>query len=226
MSRALSAEMSGFFHDCHAADGVKFAFNSQVAGFAGAAGRVESVCLPDGRCLPADLVLVCIGVAPNQELAAACGLATANGIEVDAFLATSDPDISAIGDCALFRNAEGRAIRLESVQNAVDQAKCVARRITGHPEPYRSLPWFWSDQSKRRLQMVGLTSGHDLAVTRGDPLSGKFSVFCFLGDQLLGVESVNSPSDHFNARRLLTAGRSVDHRKAADITFDLKAAGI
>lgn len=224
MVRALSTKMSDFFLACHAADGVAFVLDAQVVAFSGDAGRVAGVGLSDGRQLAADLVLIGIGVVPNQELAADCGLATSNGIEVDSFLATADPDISAIGDCALFRSFEGRPVRLESVQNAVDQAKCVALRIVGRPEEYRSLPWFWSDQSGRRLQMAGLTAGHDLVVTRGDPSSGKFSVFCFRGDRLLGVESVNSPADHLNARRLLAGGRFLDRDKIADITFDLKAA--
>ncbi len=226
MGRALSTEMSRFFVDSHSADGVRFIFNSQVVAFSGEGGRVTGAELGDGRRLAADLVLVGIGVVPNQEIARDCGLATSNGIEVDNSLASSDPDITAIGDCALFKGPDGVAVRLESVQNAVDQAKCAALRIVGRPETYASLPWFWSDQSGRRLQMAGLTDGHDRTVTRGDPSSGKFSVFCFLGERLLGVESVNSPADHLNARRLLAAGRSLRLEHAADPAFDLKAAAL
>jgi 3-phenylpropionate/trans-cinnamate dioxygenase ferredoxin reductase subunit len=226
MSRALSADMSRFFIGSHAADGVRFMFDAQVVAFDGADGRVTSAELDDGRRLAPDLVLNGIGVVPNQEIAKDCGLATSNGIEVDGYLATSDPGISAIGDCTLFKTPHGAPVRLESVQNAVDQAKCCALRIVRRPEIYASLPWFWSDQAGRRLQIAGLTNGLDRTITRGDPSSGKFSVFCFLGDRLLGVESVNSPADHLNARRLLGTGRTLRHEHAADPAFDLKVVAL
>ena len=141
--------------------------------------------------LPADLVLVCIGVMPNAELAAAAGLAVANGIVVDQSLVTDDPAIFAIGDCANFptRFAAGR-VRLESVQNAVDQARCVAARIVGKPAAYDKVPWFWSDQGDLKLQIAGLVIGHDTAVVRGDPESRSFSVFCFRDGRL----SASNPS--------------------------------
>ena len=137
-------------------------------------GRVAGVTLADGRRLAAELVLVGIGITPNVELAAAAGLATENGIVVDAQLATADPRISAIGDCAAFPHpASGTRIRLELVQNAVDQGRCVAKRIAGAGEDYAAVPWFWSDQRDLKLQMVGLTGGCDATVLRGDPASAR-----------------------------------------------------
>ena len=142
---------------------------------------------------------------PNGELAAAAGLAVANGIVVNDELLTADPDISAIGDCASFpcAHAEGAATRLEAVQNAADHARCVADRIVGKPHPYDALPWFWSEQGELRLQIAGLCTGYDRTVLRGDAESGEFSVFCYKGGHLLGVESINRPADHAHARRLL-----------------------
>jgi 3-phenylpropionate/trans-cinnamate dioxygenase ferredoxin reductase subunit len=174
--------------------------------------------------LPADLVLVGIGIEPVAEIAAACGLPLANGISVDARLATVDPNVSAIGDCASFPDKwTGQVIRLESVQNAVDQGRCVARRITGQPADYGAVPWFWSDQRDLKLQMVGLTGGCDRTAIRGSLAERAFSVFCFKGDKFIGIESVNRAADHMFGRRLLAAGASVSPEEAADLSFDFKA---
>ena len=226
MGRVVSVPTSHFFADAHRAAGVGFAFGAQAARIAGANGRVEHVELAGGERLGADLVLISVGVVPNGELAAAAGLAVANGIVVDDQLLTADINISAIGDCAAFpcHHAAGQLARLEAVQNAADHARCVAERIVGKPRPYAALPWFWSEQGKLRLQIAGLTTGHDRTVLRGDPASGEFSVFCYRGDVLLGIESINRPADHMQARRLLAAGRQVTAEQAADADFDLRAA--
>jgi 3-phenylpropionate/trans-cinnamate dioxygenase ferredoxin reductase subunit len=151
-------------------------------------------------------------------------LAVANGISVNARLETADPKISAIGDCASFPDTwTGQVIRLESVQNAVDQGRCVARRLTGQPADYAAVPWFWSDQRDLKLQMVGLTAGFDRTAIRGSVAERAFSVFCFKGDKLLGIESVNRPADHMFGRRMLAAGASVTPEEAADMSFDFKA---
>jgi 3-phenylpropionate/trans-cinnamate dioxygenase ferredoxin reductase subunit len=178
----------------------------------------------DGRRLPADLVLICIGVIPNTDLAGQAGLAVENGIVVDEYLATADPSIFAIGDCANFPTpfATGR-VRLESVQNAVDQGRGVAAHIAGRPEPYQKVPWFWSDQGDLKLQIAGITIGHDKAVTRGRPADGHFSIFCFRGERLIGVESVNRPADHVVARRLLAGEPALSQEQAADENYDLRA---
>ncbi len=190
MGRVVSVETSRFFAEAHRKTGVQFSFGAQAAGIAGGHGRVEHVELADGRKFPADLVLVSIGVRPNEELAAAAGLEVANGIVVNAELLTADSNISAIGDCASFpcQHGEAHPIRLEAVQNAADHARCVADRLAGKPHPYNALPWFWSEQGPLRLQIAGLTQGHDRTVLRGAVESGEFSVFCYKGGTLLGVE--------------------------------------
>jgi 3-phenylpropionate/trans-cinnamate dioxygenase ferredoxin reductase subunit len=226
MGRVVSVATSGFFAEAHRRTGVAFAFGAQAARIAGRNGRVDHVELAGGEKLPADLVLVSIGVVPNGELAEAAGLTVANGIVVNEELLTADVNISAIGDCASFpcRHAEGKPTRLEAVQNAADHARCVADRLTGKPHPYGALPWFWSEQGKLRLQIAGLTGGHDQTVLRGGIESGEFSVFCYKGGALLGIESINRPADHAHARRLLAAGRQVTPDQAADSSFDLRAA--
>jgi len=165
-------------------------------------------------------------VLPNEELAAAAGLAVENGIVVDEQLLTADENISAIGDCASFpsKHSLRNPVRLEAVQNATDHARCVADRLMGKPRAYDALPWFWSEQGALRLQIAGLTTGFQQVALRGSPDSGAYSAFCYAGDKLLGVESVNRPADHAHARRLLSAGRQVTPEQAADPSFDLRAA--
>jgi 3-phenylpropionate/trans-cinnamate dioxygenase ferredoxin reductase subunit len=225
MARALSEAMSGFFRKIHETAGVHFVFGATVNQINGDGGRVASVETADGQKFTADLAIVGVGVIPNVELAAKAGLVVENGIVVDDHLLTADPAVSAIGDCVAFPQPflEGVMGRVESVQNAVDQARCVAARLTGHPRPYRAVPWFWSDQGPYKLQIAGMSSPHDVSVVRGDPASGAFSVFCFRHGKLAGVESVNKPADHMVARKLITAGTPLDPKEAADPTFDLKA---
>jgi 3-phenylpropionate/trans-cinnamate dioxygenase ferredoxin reductase subunit len=225
MGRAVSPDISEFFTQAHSRNGISILFGSAVARIHGSQGRVTGVETTNGLNLPADLVLVGIGIVPNSEIAAEAGLPVENGIVVDENLLTDDPAISAIGDCAFYpsRFADG-PVRLESVQNAVDQARCVAARLVGRAFAYNSVPWFWSDQGDLRLQIVGLVHGYDTAVTRGEPDSGKFSVFCFRGSKLLGIESVNRPADHMAGRRLLAGGAGLSPEQAADQSFDLKAA--
>ena len=226
MGRVVSVETSLFFAACHRAAGVQFTFGKPVTAIAGERGRVAGIEMADGTRHPADLVLISIGVVPNAELAQEAGLAVANGILVDERLATADPAISAIGDCAAFpsRHARIAPVRLESVQNAADHARCVADRLIGKDRPYASLPWFWSEQGPLRLQIAGLTAEHDRTVVRGTIESGAFSVFCYAGNALLGIESINRPTDHAHGRRLLAAGRNIGPDQAADEGFDLRAA--
>lgn len=225
MARALSETMSEFFRAIHEKAGVRLVFNTAVSRIHGEAGHATAVETADGRTFDAGLVVVGVGVLPNVELAAEAGLAVDNGIVVDEHLLTSDPAISAIGDCAAFAQpfAEGRLGRVESVQNAVDQARCVAARLTGNARPYRAIPWFWSDQGPYKLQIAGMSTPHDLSVVRGSPETGAFSVFCFRNGRLAGVESVNKPADHMVARKLITAGTPLSPQEAADTGFDLKA---
>jgi len=231
MARSLSPEMSAFFRGAHERQDVRFAFGAAVVRVLGdGEGRAAGVETADGRRFPADLVLVGIGVVPNAELAAEAGLAVSDGIAADEHLLTGDPAVSAIGDCARHPSrfaADGSGpVRIESVQNAVDQARCVAARLAGRrpATPYAAVPWFWSDQGALKLQIAGLATGHERAVVRGDPAKGAFSVFCFDGrGRLLGVESINRPLDHVLARRLLADGTRLVPEQAADPGFDLKA---
>jgi 3-phenylpropionate/trans-cinnamate dioxygenase ferredoxin reductase subunit len=224
MSRALSAPMSKLFSREHSKSGMRFLFNTQLKRLIDDEGRVAGVETVDGTVIDADLVLIGIGVIPNVELAATCNLEIRNGIAVDANLATADPNISAVGDCASYPSpyTTEEFVRLESIQNATDQARCVAARILGRPLPYSAVPWFWSDQGALKLQIAGLTVGHDEAVVRGDPAGTSCSVFCFRGGRLLGVETVNRPADHMAARRLVGNHIALSPAQAADEGVDLK----
>jgi len=225
MARAVTAEISAYFQDRHAAAGIRIHFGVQATGIEGDGTSVTGVSLSDGRHIPADLVVVGVGVLPNVELAAEAGLPVASGIIVNEQLLTSDPNISAIGDCALFESPRfGAPLRLESVQNATDHARCVAARLTGDAKTYDGQPWFWSDQGPDKLQIAGLTTGYDHVVVRGDAGQGSFSAFCYKAGQLVGVESVNRASDHVFGRRILALGRSITPEQAADLNFNLKAA--
>ena len=225
MSRAVTSEISAFFERRHAEAGVQIHFGVRATGIESDGGRVISVDLSDGRKMPADFVVVGVGVLPNVELAAEAGLPAASGIIVDERLLTPDPNISAIGDCALFVSQRfGAQLRLESVQNATDQARCVAARLTGDMQVYDGLPWFWSDQGPDKLQIAGLTTGYDQTVVRGDAGQGSFSAFCYKSGQLVGIESVNRAGDHVFGRKMLQTNRSITPDKAADLGFDLKQA--
>ena len=224
MGRVVSEPVSRFFTKAHIGWGAEVALGTGVVRILGAGGRVNGVETNDGRRLPADLVLICIGVIPNAELARGAGLVVDNGIVVDEYLVTSDPAISAIGDCANFPTPFAPVrVRLESVQNAVDQGRCVADRLAGRPAPYEKVPWFWSDQGDLKLQIAGITIGHDTSVLRGDPAERNFSVFCFRGRQLVGVESVNRTADHVVARRLLAGDPELLPELAADESYDLRS---
>jgi 3-phenylpropionate/trans-cinnamate dioxygenase ferredoxin reductase subunit len=223
MARAVTPEMSAHFAALHAEHGATILHDATVAKLIGN-GAVSGVELGDRTRLDADVVVIAVGIVPNVELAAEAGLAVHDGIVVDETLRTSDPAVWAIGDCASYPSAQlGRPVRLESVQNATDHGRAVAAAIMGEPAPYDALPWFWSDQHSRKLQIAGLLHGHDRTVLRGDPAGEAFSVFCFAGDQLVCVESVNRMPDHMAARKLLAAGRTIDPDAAADEAFDLKA---
>ncbi|MGD0723706.1 MAG: FAD-dependent oxidoreductase, partial [Roseiarcus sp.] len=223
LGRALSPAASAFFLDAHLAFGARFRLGVGVAALRGVGGAVSAVELTDGALLPADLAIVGIGVLPEDRLARAAGLACDNGIVVDERLGTADPMISAIGDCALFPSATlGFPVRLESVQNAVDQARCLARRIVGRSEPYAALPWFWSDQGDLKLQIVGLSHGCDEWALRGDPAVRAFAMFGFRAGALAAVETVNRPGDHMAARRIIGAGLQLSPAQAADPDFDLR----
>ncbi|MEI2734147.1 MAG: FAD-dependent oxidoreductase [Rhodoblastus sp.] len=223
MGRAVSPIISDFYAGAHRDFGVKLHLGAGVTSIEGESGRATAVHLSDGRRLPADLVLVGIGILADERLAAAAGLAVDNGIVVDEAMTTSDPHISAIGDCCAHPNVyAGGRFRLESVQNATDQARVTARKLTGKEARYDALPWFWSDQGDLKLQIAGLNLGCDRFVTRGDTASRSFSVFGFCAGRLRVVESVNRAADHMIARRLIASGVALSPEEAGDAAFDLK----
>ena len=178
-----------------------------------------------GETLEADMVLVCIGVAPETQLAEAAGLDVRDGILVDQHMRTSDPDILAAGDCTRFKPPHGvlDSVRLESVQNAIDQARCAAETIAGRPRAYDALPWFWSDQGGLKLQIAGFTAGHDQVVVKADPAKGTMSVYCFAQGKLIGVECINRPADFMAARRVLSQRKVVTVGDVEEPDFELKA---
>lgn len=224
MARAVSPPMSALFCAAHEGWGVQFHFRSSVMEIAGTDGHVTGVMTASGKLVPADLVVFGIGVIPNVALALEAGLHIDNGIRVDSHLLTSDPHISALGDVAAFPCAHHgeQSLRLESVQNAVDQGRLVAARLVGRLAPYAALPWFWTDQGKLKLQMAGLAFGADNDVVLGDAATQQMSVLRFRGEQLLAVESCNRAGDHMAARKILARPPALTPALAAAEGFDLK----
>lgn len=226
MGRALTPVMSDWFTAALHSQGVNLRLGEGIDRFEpDADGRVGAAISTTGACYPADLVLVGIGVQPNDTLASGSGIETSNGIVVDEMLRTADPAVLAIGDCASFPSvhAQGR-LRLESVQNATDQARHAARTILGAESPYTALPWFWSTQGPYKLQMAGLPRPDDDMLILGDQRAAKFSVLCFRDGILAAVESVNNASDHMAARKLLSANTAITRTQAESEGFTLKAA--
>ncbi|WP_374640627.1 NAD(P)/FAD-dependent oxidoreductase [Hydrogenophaga sp.] len=221
LGRVLAPVLSDWYASLHRGHGVQLILNAQVAGIEADANGVSGVKLADGSVLPAGLVVVGIGVAANDQLARAAGLACDRGIVVDACGRTSDQAIVAAGDCTARRLADGSLLRLESVQNATEQGKSAAAALLGQDRPFTATPWFWSDQYDRKLQMAGLSTGADAWAVRGDMAGGSFSVYHFQGDRLLAVDSVNAAKDHLQARKLLDAGVSPTPWQAGDVSFDL-----
>ena len=227
MGRVLSSETAAFLLAAHRSRGLNFEMATSISRIVGAGGRATAVDTSDGRRIDADLVLIGVGAVPNVELAAAAGLTVDNGIVVDEFLCTADRSVHAIGDCACapnpFDSTGQLRVRLESVQNAVAQARCLASSILDRPAPYFSVPWFWSDQADLKLQIAGLTAGHDAIAVKGEVGAEKFSVYCFAAERLIGVESVNRPAEHMAARRLLARLKPLSLDQVAADDFDPKA---
>jgi len=225
MSRALSPEMADWFLTLHREMGSQVLLDAPVAGvLAGADGRASGVVLADGREVSGDLVLMATGVRPNSELAEAAGLACANGILVDATLATADPAISALGDVATFPGPLGRPVRLESVQAAVDHARHIARRLVGGASaPYAAVPWFWSDQGKAKLQIAGLLTGADRTVVLPQPEAAPV-VLLFRDSRLAAVETVNAAGIHMAARRMIGCPLAQLEAHGFDLRAAMKAA--
>lgn len=224
IGRAVAPVVSDFYRDAHERRGVDVRLRTTATEILGEAGRVRGVRLDDGTELAADLVLVGIGMLPRIRLAQSMGLAIDTGIVVDDHARTSIPSVVAAGDCTVLPHpmtGRGR-VRLESVQNAVAQARVAAATLAGRPDPQRTVPWFWSDQGDLKLQIAGLNAGYDTTVVRGDPATESFSVLYYRGHQLLSVDAVNSQRDYLVVRKALADGATVDRLRAADAAVPLK----
>lgn len=223
LARVACETLSTFFQDYHRARGVAFELNAGVEAFEGADNHIRGVRLSDGRLLPCDVALVGVGAIPNDELAKDAGLATANGVVVGLDARTDDPAIFAIGDVAhrplpLYE----RQFRLESVPNALEQAKQAASAILGRPGPAPEVPWFWSDQYDLKLQIAGLPFEADRQVVRGDVAAAKFAVFHLKGDLLQAVEAVNAPPEFMAGKQLIAKRTPVNAEKLADTSVSMK----
>lgn len=220
LQRVAAPETSDWIRALHVGHGVQILEGIGLERLEGE-GRVSAAVLTDGRVLPCDFVVAGLGILPATDLAAAAGLALDNGIAVDELGRTSDPAIWAAGDCASFPWQGGR-LRLESVQNAIDQAEAVAANILGAGQPYRPKPWFWSDQYDVKLQIAGLNTGYDRVVTRG-PEGGSVSFWYYRGATLLAVDAMNEPRAYMVGKRLIEAGQSPAPEQVADLSVPLKA---
>ena len=224
LARVAGEPLSRFYEAQHRAQGVEIRLGVTVSGIEkGEHGRVGGVSLSTGETIPADVVIVGIGITPSVGPLIAAGAAGGGGVEVDAFCRTSLPDVFAIGDCAVHPNyfADDAQIRLESVQNAADQATVVAKFLTGQPEPYRAVPWFWSNQYDLRLQTVGLSRGHDQVVVRGDPAQRKFSIVYLRKGRVQALDCVNAVKDFVEGKTLVTERVPASAEQLADASRPL-----
>ena len=225
LSRVAGETLSRFFEDEHRQHGVTLELGAMVEGFeTNDDGMATGVKLSDGRVFNAEMFIVGIGIIPETGPLVAAGAAAGNGVDVDQHCRTSLEDIYAIGDCAAHSNrfADGAHIRLESVQNANDQAKVAALDIMGEDCEYDSVPWFWSNQYDLRLQTVGLSTGHDEYIVRGDPASRKFSIIYLKDGKVIALDCVNTTKDYVQGRKIVEAGLSLDREQLADPEIPIK----
>jgi|SRR6185437_1097515 len=222
LNRVVAPAISSFFTAAHRGHGVEILTKAKIVEIKGDANGACAIILEDNSILPADLVLVGIGSVPNVELAAAIGIACNNGIVVDLHGRTSHPDIFAAGDCTFCAGPYAKnGMRLESVQNAIDQARCAGANIAGVEKTYDSVPWFWSDQFNFKLQIAGISSGFDSFVQRSKS-SDTQSVFYFKDDRWTALDTINQPRDHMLARRLLSRP-AISRQMLAEVDYDLAA---
>ena len=224
LARVAGSTLSRFYEGEHRAHGVDIRLQAGVERLMQQDGRVAGVHLADGTQLACDMAIVGIGIEPCVAPLLVAGAAGGNGVDVDEYCRTALPDIYAVGDCAAHENpfAGNLRIRLESVQNATDQAVVAAGAIVGGGDPYRSLPWFWSDQYDLRLQTAGLSHGHDFAVLRGDMAKRSFSVIYFRGRRVIALDCVNAPRDFMQGRKLVCSDVSLPLDRLADSAVPLK----
>ena len=225
IARAVSPETSEFYRAAHERRGTSVRLGAKISRIVGDGTKVTGVELEGGEVVPADIVMVGIGVIARGELAAQLGLETAHGaIVVNEFAETSDPRVIAAGDAVLLPHPLGgdAQVRLESVQNAVDQAKTAAKTLAGVREPYRAVPWFWSDQADLKLQIAGLSTGYDQTVVRGTPDDESFSVLYYREGRLIAIDSVNAVSDYMAVRKALGSGSTIPADQATNLETPLK----
>lgn len=205
LARVAGPDLSKFYETEHRAHGVDLRLSVSIDTFIGQNGRITGVGQADGAEIPAEIAIVGIGLVPNIAVLAGAGAACSNGVDIDEYCRTSLPDVFAIGDCANHANhyAGGARIRLESVHNANEQARVAASALLGKPRPYRSLPWFWSNQYDLQLQTAGLSAGYDLAILRGNPLSRAFTVVYLKKRKVIAMDCVNCPRDFMQGKALI-----------------------
>jgi 3-phenylpropionate/trans-cinnamate dioxygenase ferredoxin reductase subunit len=222
MNRVVAPEVSAFFESEHRAQGVKLHCNTGVAAFEGDSAVREVVCV-DGRRFPADVVVIGAGIVPVTQLAADAGITCDNGIVVDEYCRTSAADVYAAGDCTNHPSPRyGRRVRLESVDNAFEQARSAAANMLDKSTVHDKIPWFWSDQYDLKLLIVGLAHGYDRCVLRGDPATRSFSACYLRGGELLALDAINSPRDYMAARKLIAERAFLDPARLADPAIALK----
>ncbi|QCI98271.1 NAD(P)/FAD-dependent oxidoreductase [Agrobacterium larrymoorei] len=221
LQRVASAETAAIMRHIHQARGVSFREKTGLVRLNGTDGRVTTAELSDGSTIKVDFVVAGIGVTPNDRLARESGLDVGNGILVDAFTRTSDPDIHAMGDCTLLP-MNGESVRLESVQNAVDQAEAAAHVLAGEHRPYVPKPWFWSDQYDVKLQIAGFNAGYDETVQRRGQREGSHSVWYFRNGQFIAVDAINDAKAYVTGKKLLDTGAQPNRAILADHSADLK----
>jgi 3-phenylpropionate/trans-cinnamate dioxygenase ferredoxin reductase component len=224
LARVAGEPLSRFYEAEHRAQGVDVRLGVGVDCIEEQDGRATGVRLASGEILAADMVIVGIGIVPAVEPLVAAGARASNGVEVDEHCRASLPDIYAVGDCALHANgyAGGARVRIESVQNANDQATTAARHICGQPQPYEAVPWFWSNQYDLRLQTVGLSTGHDEAVLRGDPAARSFSLIYYRAGEVIALDCVNATKDYVQGRALVTGRARLPQNLVSDANVPLK----
>jgi 3-phenylpropionate/trans-cinnamate dioxygenase ferredoxin reductase component len=224
LARVAGPEISRFYEAEHVAHGVDLRTGARVAAIVGEKGRVAGVRLADGETIEAQMAIVGVGIEPAARPLLAAGAEGSNGVDVDLHCRTSLPDVYAVGDCAAHasRFAGGRRVRIESVQNAHDQATAAAKSIVGAPEPYSAIPWFWSNQYDLRLQTVGLSLGCDETVVRGRPEDRSFSLVYLRDGRVAALDCVNSTRDYVQGRKLILEGAAVAPERLADTSLQLK----
>ena len=222
MRRVVSSEVSDFFQKKHQSEGVEFKFNTSITDIEDQGKQKKIICC-DGSCFSTDVVVVGVGITPNIELAKSSGLTCDNGILVDENGQTSDPHIFAVGDCSNHpNNIFKQRLRLESVQNAVEQAKSIAASIAGSVKPYQEVPWFWSDQYNIKLQIAGISQNYDRCVVRGFPEEEKFAVFYQKDKRIIAVDAINSPKEFMVGKKWIAMQTKIPFELIRNMDIDLR----